>query len=42
MEKLKALIRHLVLVVLLSSEGPTRCRAFVLGLLQEISQETEV
>lgn len=40
MEKVKALVRHLVLVVLLDAQGASACRAFVLALLREIPEES--
>ena len=41
MEKIKALVRHLVLVVLVSVEGAARCRSFISGILEELSEGSE-
>lgn len=38
MYKIKMLIRHLVLVIMLPVEGAAACKAFLLSILQEISE----
>lgn len=40
MEKIKALVRHLVLVILLDAQGASACRSFVQSILQEIPEES--
>ena len=40
MYKIKALIRHLILVLMLPVEGAEACRAFLLSVLQEINAES--